>query len=55
MHTQDQFPDVNKIKLAIIGVLDNEDNLLKLKNVSLIFLRKNLQLPLATGKRQLLI
>jgi arginase family enzyme len=42
MHTQDQFPDVNKIKLAIIGVLDNRGQSIETKNVSLISLRKEL-------------
>ncbi|CAH0336838.1 Formimidoylglutamase [Flavobacterium sp. CECT 9288] len=42
MHTQDQFPDVNKIKLAIIGVLDNRGQSVETKNVCLISLRKEL-------------
>ncbi|WP_158729618.1 MULTISPECIES: formimidoylglutamase [unclassified Flavobacterium] len=42
MHTQEQFPDINKIKLAIIGVLDNRGRSIETKNVSLIALRKEL-------------
>lgn len=39
-HTEEQFPDLNKIKIAIIGVLENRGDGNQTKNVDLLPIRK---------------
>lgn len=39
-HTEEQFPDLNKIKIAIIGVLDNTGDSNQTENVDLLPIRK---------------
>ena len=40
LHTNEQFPDLNKIKIAIIGVLDNRGDSNAISDVDLTSLRK---------------
>jgi hypothetical protein len=40
LHTQEQFPDLNKIKIAIIGVLDNRGDSKAISDVDLTAIRK---------------
>lgn len=42
LHTKEEFPDLNKIKIAIIGVLDNRGEKNAISDVDLIPLRKEL-------------
>lgn len=42
LHTKDQFPDLNKIKIAVIGVLENRGDKNAISYVDLIPLRKEL-------------
>ena len=42
LHTNEQFPDLNKIKIAVIGVLENRGNEKAVSNVDLIPVRKEL-------------
>jgi arginase family enzyme len=42
LHTHDAFPDLNKIKIAILGVLENRGDKKAISNVDLIPLRKEL-------------
>lgn len=42
LHTNEQFPDLNKIKIAFIGVLENRGDLKAVSDVNLIPLRKEL-------------
>ena len=39
-HTKEQFPDLNKIKISIIGVLENRGDSNQTKNVDLVPIRK---------------
>ena len=39
-HTKEQFPDLNKIKIAIIGVLDNRGDSNQTENIDLLPIRK---------------
>jgi arginase family enzyme len=41
-HTHDQFPDLNKINIAIIGVLENRGNNTATTDVDLVAIRKEL-------------
>lgn len=41
-HTEDDFPDLDKIKIAIIGVLDNRGDLKSVSEVDLTSVRKEL-------------
>ncbi len=41
-HTTDDFPDLNKIKIAIVGVLDNRGDANTTKEVNLSYIRKEL-------------
>ena len=41
-HTKDQFPDVNKIAIAVIGVLDNRGDKRAIADVDLLPVRKEL-------------
>ena len=41
-HTKDQFPDVNKIAIAVIGVLDNRGDKRAIADVDLLPIRKEL-------------
>lgn len=41
-HTKDDFPDLNKIKIAIIGVLENRGNKNQIQEVDLTAIRKEL-------------
>jgi arginase family enzyme len=41
-HTKDQFPDLNKINIAVIGVLENRGNGKAVENVDLSAIRKEL-------------
>mgnify|MGYP000235502767 CR=1 FL=1 len=40
LHTSEQFPDLNKIKIAIIGVLDNRGDSKAISDVDLTAIRK---------------
>jgi arginase family enzyme len=42
LHTKEQFPDLNKIKIAVIGVLENRGERNAISDVDLIPLRKEL-------------
>nr|WP_315140162.1 formimidoylglutamase [uncultured Flavobacterium sp.] len=42
LHTEKQFPDVNKIKIALIGVLENRGSNISISEVNLIAARKEL-------------
>ena len=42
LHTEKQFPDVNKIKIALIGVLENRGSKTAISEVDLIAVRKEL-------------
>lgn len=42
LHTKDQFPDLNKIKISVIGVLENRGDKNAISYVDLIPLRKEL-------------
>lgn len=42
LHTDKQFPDVNKIKIALIGVLENRGSNISISEVNLIAARKEL-------------
>lgn len=42
LHTEKQFPDVNKIKIALIGVLENRGSNISISEVDLIAARKEL-------------
>jgi len=42
MHTKEEFPDLNKIKIAIIGVLDNRGEKNAVSDVDLVPFRKEL-------------
>ena len=42
LHTNKQFPDINKIKIAIIGVLDNRGDSKAISDVDLTPIRKEL-------------
>lgn len=42
LHTNEQFPDLNKIKIAIIGVLDNRGDKNAISDIDLIPIRKEL-------------
>ncbi len=42
LHTKEQFPDLNKIKIAIIGVLDNRGDSQAISDVDLNSIRKEL-------------
>lgn len=42
LHTADQFPDLDKIKIAIIGVLDNRGNKNQNESIELVLMRKEL-------------
>lgn len=42
LHTKEQFPDLNKIKIAVIGVLENRGEKNAISDVDLIPLRKEL-------------
>jgi hypothetical protein len=42
LHTKEQFPDLNKIKIAVIGVLENRGDKNVISDVDLIPLRKEL-------------
>ena len=42
LHTKEDFPDLNKIKIAILGVLDNRGNVNQNTDVELCFIRKEL-------------
>nr|WP_315130916.1 formimidoylglutamase [uncultured Flavobacterium sp.] len=42
LHTEKQFPDVNKIKIALIGVLENRGSNTSISEVDLIAARKEL-------------
>ena len=42
LHTEKQFPDVNKIKIALIGVLENRGSNISISEVNLIAVRKEL-------------
>lgn len=41
-HTAEDFPDLNKIKIAIVGVLDNRGDVSQTKEVNLSYIRKEL-------------
>ena len=41
-HTQEEFPDLDKIKIAIVGVLENRGNTNQNKDVNLTHIRKEL-------------
>lgn len=41
-HTQEQFPDINKISIAIVGVLENRGNITIVNEVNLTSIRKKL-------------
>ena len=40
LHTSEDFPDLNKIKIAIIGVLDNSGDSKSISDVDLTAIRK---------------
>ena len=42
LHTNEQFPDLNKIKIAVIGVLENQGDKKAVSDVDLVPLRKEL-------------
>lgn len=42
LHTDEQFPDINKIKIAIIGVLDNRGDSSAIADIDLTAIRKEL-------------
>lgn len=42
LHTNEQFPDLNKIKIAVIGVLENRGDKKAVSDVDLTLLRKEL-------------
>jgi arginase family enzyme len=42
LHTQDQFPDINKINIAVIGVLEDRRNIDIVNEVNLTAVRKKL-------------
>ncbi|WP_269226153.1 formimidoylglutamase [Flavobacterium eburneipallidum] len=42
LHTEEDFPDLNKIKIAIVGVLENRGNGNQKEEVNLVHLRKEL-------------
>jgi hypothetical protein len=42
LHTKEQFPDLNKIKIAVIGVLENRGDKKAVSDVDLVPLRKEL-------------
>lgn len=42
LHTDEDFPDLNKIKIVIIGVLDNRGNKNQTEEVDLLHIRKEL-------------
>jgi hypothetical protein len=42
LHTKKQFPDLNKIAIAFIGVLENRGDSTALSNVDLVPFRKEL-------------
>lgn len=42
LHTEEDFPDLNKIKIAIVGVLENRGNGNQTEEVNLVHLRKEL-------------
>jgi arginase family enzyme len=42
LHTKEQFPDLNKIKIAVIGVLENRGDKKAASDVNLVPLRKEL-------------
>ncbi len=42
LHTKEQFPDLNKIKIAVIGVLENRGERNAISDVDLIPVRKEL-------------
>ncbi|MSP85504.1 MAG: arginase [Flavobacteriaceae bacterium] len=42
LHTKDQFPDLDKIKIALIGVLDNRGDSKVISDVDLNYIRKEL-------------
>ena len=42
LHTNEQFPDLNKIKIAIIGVFDNRGDQNAISDIDLIPVRKEL-------------
>ncbi len=42
LHTAEQFPDLNKIKIAVIGVLDNRGNKNQKESIELVHIRKEL-------------
>lgn len=42
LHTQEQFPDLNTIKIAVIGVLENRGSNKTIADVDLSFVRKEL-------------
>ncbi|MFE3846646.1 formimidoylglutamase [Flavobacterium sp. LB3P45] len=42
LHTKDQFPDLNKIKIAVIGVLENRGDKNAISDIDLIPVRKEL-------------
>jgi len=42
LHTDKQFPDLNKIKIAIVGVLENRGNKKAISDVDLINVRKEI-------------
>ena len=41
-HTKDQFPDLNKINIAVIGVLENRGSEIAISDVDLTAIRKEL-------------
>ena len=42
LHTQDQFPDISKINIAIVGVLEDRRNINMVNEVNLTTVRKKL-------------
>ncbi|RTY86581.1 arginase [Flavobacterium sp. RSP49] len=42
LHTQEQFPDLSKIKIAVLGVLENRGNFNAVSTVDLLSVRKEL-------------
>ena len=42
LHTQDQFPDISKVQIAIVGVLEDRRNINMVNEVNLTAVRKKL-------------
>ena len=55
LHTNEQFPDLNKIKIAVIGVLENRGDKKAVSDVDLIPLRKELYGLLTQGDYSVLM